>query len=220
MPLSPPKPRASSYKRAVPPPESTPRTLVLSCAALAADIRAVVATPGWGHVDFEYLPANYHVRPEKIVPALEPLLAARAADYEHILIGYGDCGTGGHLDRLLQHYPHAERLPGDHCYAFFAGVERFNEMFEAQPGTFYLTDFLAKHQDALIFGSLGLTEYPELRDMYFGNYTHLMYLAQNPTPELTEAARQCAQKLNLEFVQSNVGRGLLESTLLQIRNVA
>lgn len=202
------------------PPDAPSRTLVLSCAALAADIRIVTATPGWGHVDFEYLPANYHVRPEKIVPALEPLLAERADDYDRVLIGYGDCGTGGHLDRLLEHYPNADRLPGDHCYAFFAGLDEFARMFEAQPGTFYLTDFLTKHQDALIFGALGLTKHPELRDLYFGNYTHLVYLAQDPTPELTEAARRCANKLDLEYVQSNVGRGLLESALLQIRRAA
>lgn len=201
-------------------PPETSRVLVLSCAALAADIRAVAATPGWEHVDFEYLPANFHVRPEKIVPALEPILAARHGDYDRILIGYGDCGTGGRLDRLLDNYPNAKRIPGDHCYAFFSGLESFAAQFGAEPGTFYLTDFLTKHQDALIFGALGLIEHPELRDLYFGNYTQVMYLAQHPTPELTEAAERCAKKLNLNYVQSNVGRGLLESTLLQIRRAA
>lgn len=201
-------------------PSETGRVLVLSCAALAVDIRAVVSTPGWKHVDFEYLPANYHVRPEKIVPALEPILVERHGDYDHILIGYGDCGTGGHLDRLLNRYPNAERIAGDHCYAFFTGIDAFAEQFNAEPGTFYLTDFLTKHQDALIFGALGLTEHPELRDLYFGNYTQVMYLAQNPTTELTEAAEECARKLHLNYVQSNVGRGLLESSLLQIRRAA
>ena len=175
----------------------------------------------WGfQVDFEYLPANYHVRPEKIVPALEPILAERAADYDNILIGYGDCGTGGRLDRLLEHYPHAERLPGDHCYAFFAGLDEFNAMFDAEIGTFYLTDFLVKHQDALVFGALGITDHPELAQMYFGNYTRVLYLAQSPTRQLEEAARSCANRLNLEYAQSNVGRGVLESELLQIRRTA
>ena len=201
----------------VAPAHDVPRTLVLSCAALASDIRAVAATPGWEHVDFEYLPANFHVRPEKIVPALEPILAERAADYDHILIGYGDCGTGGHLDRLLVHYPNAERLPGDHCYAFFTGIEAFLAEHEREIGTFYLTDFLVKHQDALVFGALGLDANPELIPMYFGNYTRVLYIAQSPTPELEEMARRCATKLSLEYAQSNVGRGLLESTLLQIR---
>ncbi|NNC78563.1 MAG: DUF1638 domain-containing protein [Acidimicrobiales bacterium] len=201
-------------------PNAPRRTLVLSCAALASDIRAVVNTSGWDHVDFEYLPANYHVRPEKIVPAIEPILAERADDYDHILIGYGDCGTGGHLDRLLQHYPHAERLPGDHCYAFFTGVDEFLAEHESEIGTFYLTDFLARHQDALVFGALGLDDHPELIPMYFGNYTRVLYIAQSPTPELEEAAKQCATKLNLAYAQSNVGRGLLESTLVKIRTAA
>ncbi|MGI9604736.1 MAG: DUF1638 domain-containing protein [Acidimicrobiales bacterium] len=202
----------------MPPPDtSRKRVLVVSCGALAADIRAVVTTPAWSHVDFEYLPANYHVRPEKIVPALAPLLAARAADYESVLIGYGDCGTGGHLDALLAHYPNAERLPGDHCYAFFTGLEEFDAEHNAEIGTFYLTDFLTKHQDALLFGALGMNDRPELIDMYFGNYTRVLYIAQNPTPELIEAAKSCAKRLNLRFEQSNVGRGLLEEQLLQIR---
>ena len=195
-------------------------TLVVSCAALAVDIRAIAATLGWEHVDFEYLPANYPVRPEKIVPALEPILAERASQYERILVGYGDCGTGGHLDRLLSHYPNARRLPGDHCYAFFTGIDDFAEIFEAEPGTFYLTDFLTKHQDALIFGALGIDEHPELLDMYFGNYTRVLYIAQDPTPELVEAAESCANRLGLEFAQSNVGRGHLQSELLQIRRGA
>ena len=199
---------------------SPERTLVISCAALAGDIRAVTRTPGWDHVDFEYLPANFHVRPDKIVPALEPILAERARQYAHVLVGYGDCGTGGQLDRLLDRYPNAERLPGDHCYAFFAGLDEFAELFEIEPGTFYLTDFLTKHQDALIFGALGIDKHPELRDMYFGNYRRVLYLAQDPTPELTEAAEQCANRLGLEFAQSNVGRGLLGSELLQIRRGA
>ena len=200
-----------------PPSSGARRTLVVSCGALTGDIRAVVNTDGWSHVDFEYLPANYHNRPEKITPALAELLEARAADYDDILIGYGDCGTGGHLDRLLLHYPTARRLPGDHCYAFFTGLDRFMEQFEGELGTFFVTDFLVKHHDALVFGSLGLTDHPELIEMYFGNYTRVLYIAQNPTPELTEAARSCAKRLNLEFDQLDVGRGLLESQILELR---
>lgn len=193
------------------------RTLFISCGALAGDIRAVVNTPGWEHVEFEYLPANLHNRPEQITPALQDLLEHRAADYARIVVGYGDCGTGGHLDRLLEHYPNATRLPGDHCYAFFTGIDRFLEQFHGELGTFFLTDYMVKHQEALIFGALGLTDHPELIDMYFGNYTRALYIAQNPTPELTEAARSCATRLNLAFDQLDVGRGLLESRILELR---
>lgn len=190
---------------------------MISCGALAGDMRAILDTPGWEHVDFEYLPANFHNRPEKITPALRQLFEARAADYEQILVGYGDCGTGGHLDQLLVHYPQARRIEGDHCYAFFTGIDRFMEQFEGELGTFFLTDYLVKHQDALVFGALGLTEHPELIEMYFGNYTRVLYIAQDPTPELTEAARSCATRLNLAFDQLDVGRGLLESKILELR---
>lgn len=193
------------------------RTLVVSCGALAGDIRAVVNMPGWEHVDFKYLPANMHNRPEKITPALEELFAERAADYDQIIVGYGDCGTGGNLDLLLERYPHATRLPGDHCYAFFTGIERFLEQFEDEIGTFFVTDYLVKHQEALIFGALGLNDHPDLIEMYFGNYTRVLYIAQHPTPELTEAARSCATRLNLSFDQLDVGRGLLESQILELR---
>jgi len=198
-------------------PASPNRVLVLGCGALASEVRAITAANGWEHVDFEYLPATFHNRPEKIVPALDEVLVERASSYESILIGYGDCGTGGQLDRLLERYPHAQRLPGDHCYAFFTGVDRFLAEHEGEIGTLYLTDYLVKHQDALIFGSLGLTEHPELLEMYFGNYTRLLYIAQDPTPHLIESARQCANRLNLPFDQLNVGRGELETQLLKVR---
>jgi len=194
--------------------------LVLSCAALAADVRAITRTAGWEHVDFEYLPATFHNHPEKIVPAVEHILDRRGADYETILIGYGDCGTGGQLDRLLAKHANADRLPGEHCYAFLSGADDFDREFRDEIGTFFLTDFLAKHCETLVFGALGLHDHPELLEAYFGNYTRLLYLAQNPTTKLTEAARSCAKRLNLKFEQSNVGRGRLESNLLNIRTAA
>ena len=196
------------------------RTLVIACAALAGDIRHVLASPGWSHVDIDYLPATHHNRPEKISPDVERILLEKADRYERILIGYADCGTGGQLDRLLERYPTAERLPGAHCYAFFAGLEEFDALMDEELGTFFLTDFLARHHEALVFGALGLDANPELVEAYFGNYRRLHYLAQQPSPDLTEAARRCANRLNLEFVQSNVGRGVLESRLLTIRRAA
>lgn len=191
--------------------------LVLACGALGADIRAITQANDWDHVDFEYLPAAFHNRPEKITPAIEEILTQRAADYSHVLIGYGDCGTGGTLDRLLVRFANVERLPGDHCYAFFTGVERFLAEHESELGTLYLTDYLVKHQDALIFGALGLVDHPELAEMYFGNYTRVLYIAQDPTPELIESAQACANRLNLQFDQLNVGRGILETSVLELR---
>ena len=111
----------------------------------------------------------------------------------------------------------ASRLPGDHCYAFFTGVDRFLAEHHGEIGTYYVTDYMVKHQDALIFGALGLVDHPELAEMYFGNYTRLLYIAQDPTPELIKGAKQCASRLNLPFDQLDVGRGALESHLLELR---
>ncbi len=190
---------------------------MLACGALASDIRAITNANGWDHVDVEYLPASYHNRPEKITPAIAEILAQRADDYTFVLLGYGDCGTGGHLDRLLLHYPNVERLPGDHCYAFFTGVERFLAEHHSQIGTFYVTDYMVKHQEPLIFAALGMRDHPELIEMYFGNYTRLLYIAQDPTPDLIEGAKACANRLNLTYDQLDVGRGALESRLLEVR---
>ncbi len=201
------------------PPEPD-RILLLACGALGSDIRQITQTGGWDHVDVELLPASHHNRPDRIVPDIDRVLRDRGDQYDQILIGYGDCGTGGELDRFLLHHPKAQRLPGDHCYAFFAGLDNFLAEHESELGTFYVTDYLVRHQDALIFGALGLTEHPELIEMYFANYTRLLYIAQDPTPELIEAAQQCATKLGLRFDQSNVGRGLLQTQLLEIRRAA
>ena len=123
-------------------------------------------------IEIRYLPAPHHSRPERIVPAIREQLAADDDGERPLVFGYGDCGTGGHLDMLLDEIgERAARLPGDHCYEFMAGSDVFAALHEAEPGTFYLTDFLAKHFDALVWGSLGLDRHPELRDAYFGNYT-------------------------------------------------
>ena len=128
------------------------------------------------------LPARLHNTPDRIVPELEARLRAVAGRYDKVLIGYADCGTGGHLDSLLERWENVERLPGAHCYEFFATSPVFMELHEAELGTFYLTDFLARHFDRLVWQFLGLDRYPQLRDMYFGNYRKLVYLSQFDDP--------------------------------------
>ena len=142
--------------------------LVVACAALASDLRAVLDEQGLSDaVEVRYLPAPLHNRPERIVPALREQLA----DVERgrtVLIGYADCGTGGMLDDFLAELEvefaaaggAVSRIPGNHCYEFFAGSERFAALHDAEPGTFYLTDFLAKHFDALVWQGLGLARAP------------------------------------------------------------
>jgi hypothetical protein len=184
------------------------RPLVIACGALAADLRAVLDQLGLAEtVDVRYLPAPHHSRPERIVPAMRAQLAAADDGERPIVFGYGDCGTGGHLDALVAELGgRAARLPGDHCYEFFAGAGVFAELHEAEPGTFYLTDFLAKHFDALVWGSLGLDAHPELRDLYFGNYTRLVLLSQSDDESVVVAGRRAADRLGLRFEHLPVTR--------------
>lgn len=180
---------------------------MLACGALAAELRAVLAADSLADgVEVRYLPANLHNRPERIVPALrEAIDQYDPAGDRPVFIAYADCGTGGGLDRLLEEIPRATRLPGDHCYGFFAGSAHFGALHDAEPGTFYLTDFLAKHFEALVWQGLGLDQHPQLLPVYFGNYTRVLLLAQTDDPTVTEAARRGAEQLGLRFERQLVG---------------
>jgi hypothetical protein len=185
------------------------RPLVVACGALARDLRAVLDASGLGDVcDVEYLPANLHNRPEGIAPAVDELLTARGA--RRAFVAYADCGSGGALDRVLDRHPGVERLAGAHCYEVFAGHERFAALHDAEPGTFWLTDFLARHFDALVWSGLGLDRHPELRDTYFAHYTRVVLVAQSDDPDVTARAEHAAARLGLAFERIVVGRdGLL-----------
>jgi hypothetical protein len=184
------------------------KPLLIACGALASDLRAVLAQLGLADtIEIRYLPAPHHSRPERIVPAIREQLAADDDGERTLVFGYGDCGTGGHLDLLLDEIgERASRLSGDHCYEFMAGSGLFASLHEAEPGTFYLTDFLAKHFDALVWGSLGLDRHPELRDAYFGNYRRVVLLSQTDDAAVAEAGRRAAAMLGLEFEHLHVGR--------------
>jgi hypothetical protein len=183
------------------------RPLVIACGALAGDLRAVLRTSGLeAAIDVEYLPANLHMRPQLIVGELRPRVDAAVAAGRPVFIGYADCGTGGLLDAMLAEYPGIERLPGAHCYELFAGAAEFEALQDEELGTFYLTDFLAKHFDALIWGGLGLRDHPELRDIYFANYRRVVLLAQVDDPAVTERAEAAAARLGLAFERRLVGR--------------
>ena len=187
---------------------------MVACAALASDLRAVLDEQGLsGAVEVRYLPAPLHNRPERIVPALREQLADVARG-RTVLIGYADCGTGGMLDDLLAELETefaegggaVSRIPGNHCYEFFAGSEQFAALHDDQPGTFYLTDFLAKHFDALVWQGLGLHEHPSLRDLYFGNYTRVVLLSQTDDPAVLAAGERAAEQLGLAFEHVHVAR--------------
>jgi hypothetical protein len=191
------------------------RVLVIACGALAHDLVRVKELNGWDHMDFQCLPAELHNRPQQIPAAVRDKIHENREKYRSIFVAYSDCGTGGLLDVVLKQEG-VERLPGAHCYEMFAGKNIFSAMHEAEPGTFYLTDFLASHFDRLVVKGLGLDRFPELKDQFFGNYRKLVYLAQLDREELDSKARAAAQYLGLEYERIDTGDRQLDS-LLSVR---
>lgn len=172
--------------------------LMIACGALAAELVRIKRLNRWDALDIQCLPADLHNRPERIAPAVERKITANRERYRKILIGYADCGTGGQLDVLAKKYD-AARIPGAHCYEFFAGRELFEELSDAEPGTFYLTDYLARNFERLLIKGMGIDRHPELKEMLFGNYRKLAYLAQSDSRELDRAAEEAACFLGLEY---------------------
>ena len=186
--------------------------VVIACGALVREITDLKERYGWDHLHLKCIDAKLHMRPALIPDRLRDLIRKYKNEYDEIFVAYADCGTRGEIDRVIEDEG-IERLPGAHCYQFFAGSERFAVMSEAEPGTFYLTDFLAQHFDQFVTKPLKFVEHPELREMYFGNYKRLIYLSQKKDEALLAAARAAAASLELEFEHVHVGYGALESGL-------
>jgi len=186
--------------------------LVLACGALAHEIMALREANGWAQMDVQCLPAQLHNRPNLIPGAVRDKLRELRPHYDRIYVAYADCGTGGMLDEVLAEEG-IERLPGAHCYEFFAGGPNFAALAEEEPCTFYLTDFLAWHFERLVIEGLGIDRHPELLPLYFGNYKRLVYLAQTDPPLRLDEARQAAERLGLAFEHRFTGYGDLEKGL-------
>ena len=184
------------------------RVLVLACGALAREILAIRAANGLDHIDLACLPAKLHNRPEAIPDAVEAAVKKHRAAYERIFVAYADCGTGGLLETRCAALG-VEMMAGPHCYAFFDGLDEFAARAEDEVTAFYLTDFLTRQFDTLIWKGLKLDRHPELRDMIFGNYTKVVYLAQTEDPSLEARARAAAEKLGLGFEMRRTGYGEL-----------
>jgi len=186
------------------PDREPPRTLVIACGALTREVRAVLdQLPGaTDSIAVTYLPAQLHNTPDRIPDALAAAAAAHPG--AHVVAAYADCGTGGRLDATLATLG-ATRLPGAHCYEFFAGSERFARLAADEPGTFFLTDFLARHFDALVIAALGIDTHPELRDQYFAHYRRVTLISQTDDPAVVEMGRRAAARLDLEFAHEPVG---------------
>ncbi|AHM04886.1 hypothetical protein roselon_02568 [Roseibacterium elongatum DSM 19469] len=189
------------------------RVLLIGCGALARDVLALKTAHGWDHLDLACLPAILHNHPEKIPDAVAQEVAANRGAYAQIFVLYADCGTGGLLQARCAELG-VEMLEGPHCYSFFEGNDAFAARGEMT--AFYLTDFLVRQFDAFVTRPLGLDRHPQLRDVYFGNYEKLVYLAQTNDPELTQKARACALRLGLDFERRVTGHGDLETALRRL----
>jgi len=164
------------------------------------------------HLHLKCIDARLHNRPEKIAVRLRQEIQRYKNQYDRIFVGYADCGTGGAIDAVLNEEG-IERLPGAHCYDFFAGAARFAALAEEEVGTFYLTDFLARHFDRLVIAPLKLDEHPQLRAAYFGNYRRLVFLSQTDDEALLQLAKKAAARLELEFEHVHCGYGALKTSL-------
>lgn len=197
-----------------------PHTLVIGCGALARELLALTRDlPG---VEVTAIDARLHMRPERIADAVREKIERARARYGtdvRLFVAYADCGTGGSLDALLAETGVA-RLEGAHCFEFYAGAAAYAALQDEEPGTFYLTDFLARQFDSLVIAGLGLDRHPELLPLYFGNYRRLVYLAQTDDDALTERARAAAERLGLTFERRFVGMGDLEPQIRALGSVA
>ena len=192
--------------------EENARVLLVACGALAREIVDLVEQNRWTGFDIQCLPAKFHNTPELIVPGVADILERTRGRYASTYVLYGDCGTGGKLDALLEKEG-VERIAGPHCYAFFSGNAAFAAKADEEFTAFYLTDYLARHFDKLIWQGLALDRHPELLKDYFPHYTKVIYLAQTEDVELRRKAEAAARKLGLAYEYRFTGYGELKSDL-------
>ncbi len=178
--------------------------LLIACGALAREMLALIALNQWDHVRLLCLPAILHNHPERIAPRLRALLDKERRDGQPVFIAYSDCGSGGEIQRLSEEVG-ADFLGGAHCYQIFCGAKDFATLADEEPGTFYLTDFLARHFSQFVIRGLGLDRHPSLKSTYFANYKRLVYLAQTDDRQLQEKARRAADYLQLAYTYRFTG---------------
>ena len=191
------------------------RVLVIACGMIAREVLAIKEQLGLDHLELTCLPAEFHFYPDRIAPAMDKAIEkAKAEGYVNIFVGYGDCGTGGLLDRVLEKHG-VERMAGPHCFAFYQGMDAYAKIADDDMMSFYMTDFLCRQFDAFFMKPLGLDKHPELIKDYFGNYERLVYLAQTDDPELDKVAEKAAKMLGLAYERRSTGYGDLTAGLSQ-----
>lgn len=190
----------------------TGRVLALACGALAHEILAIKSLNGWAHMDLHCLPANLHLWPHKIPDAVEAAVVRFRPEYERIYVVYADCGTGGLLQTRCAELG-VEMIEGPHCYSFFTGNDTFAARAEDEITAFYVTDFLVRQFEAFVWKPMGFDRHPELIEMMFGNYEHLIYLAQTDNPDLDARGQYWADRLSLKYQRRFTGYGDLVPAL-------
>jgi hypothetical protein len=187
---------------------------LVTCGALGREVKDIVDRRGWD-VDIYGVSALLHLYPGRIVEELSQKLRALKPRYERLVVVYGECGTNGRLEPILDETG-AVQVKGPHCYEMLAGHDLFHQVSEEKPGTFFLTDWLVRNFDRAVVRGLGLDRDPELKPMLFGNYEAVMYLRQLPNPRLAEKAREIAAYLELPLEMVDVGLGELEDRLAEL----
>jgi hypothetical protein len=188
-------------------------TALIVCGALAREVLALNEKHGW-EADVYGLPVLLHNTPHKIPPAVEERIKQLKDQYEQLIVVYGDCGTAGTLDQILDRYD-VKRVPGPHCYEMYADGS-FEQIMKEEPGTFFLTDYLVGSFDHLVMEKLGIDRNPKLRDEYFGNYTRVVYLSQRDDHNLVEKAQWAADQIGLPLEVKQTAYGLLETRLIKL----
>ena len=190
------------------------RTALIACGAIAQPAAAIATRNDWP-VDVHPLPPLLHNQPQKIAGEVRRLAEQLAPAYGSVVVGYADCGTYGALDDVCRDLG-LERLPGLHCYDVFAGESRLERFFDEQPGTYLLTDFLVRSFARTVLQELGLDRWPELRDTYFGDYTRVVWLAQEPDDDLRAQAEEAADAIGLPLTVVETGDSGLERALANL----
>lgn len=190
------------------------KTAIILCGALGREITDLVKKHGW-EVDLYGIAAHAHLYPETIAPLVEKKITEIQEGYAQIIVAYGDCGSYGALDQALAHFPDIQRLPGPHCYQWYAG-DTFQKLMDDEPGTFFLTDFLVRAFHGTIIKGLGLDRRPQLKGDYFGNYSKVIFLKQSDDPSLDEKAQAAADYLGLPLTTIYTGYGDFERDLMRL----
>jgi len=181
-------------------------TLVICCGAIANEIVTIVRENGWNHMKIECLPAELHNMPDALPEGVRAKIREGRARGDDVLVLYSDCGTGGAMAKVLEEEG-VENIGGAHCYEVFTGSEQFKQLMADEPGSFFVTDFLARHFEKLVFNGLGLDRFPKLRDTYFGHYRKMVYLVQRENPEILVRAEAAAASIGLKLEVRHTGFG-------------